>query len=57
MTCKDCINFDVCTIGNENDEIMCNLFKDKSRIIELPYPLRTKVFVIRSQSYTFLKII
>lgn len=50
MTCKDCINFNVCTIGNENDEIMCNLFKDKSRIIELPYPLRTKVFVIRSQS-------
>lgn len=36
MTCKDCINFDVCTIGNENDETMCNLFKDKSRIIELP---------------------
>lgn len=35
-TCKDCINYDVCTIGNENDETMCNLFKDKSHIIELP---------------------
>lgn len=36
MTCKDCINFDNCTIGNEKDTTMCDLFKDKSRFIELP---------------------
>ena len=28
----------------------CLHFKDKSKYIELPYPLRTKVFVIRSQT-------
>lgn len=64
MTCKctDCIHYNVCSekdgttnfYGKEfacNDvEKRCQYFKDKSLIVELPYPLRTKVFVIRSQS-------
>lgn len=62
MTCKDCYHCDVCSekdgttnfYGKEfacNDvEKRCQYFKDKSLIVELPYPLRTKVFVIRSQS-------
>lgn len=40
MNCKDCIHYEVCAIEvvlntaiNEN----CNFFKDKSKIIELPY--------------------
>lgn len=60
MTCKKCYHCDVCSekdgttnfYGKEfacNDvEKRCQYFKDKSRIVELPYPLRTKVFVIRS---------
>lgn len=50
ITCENCIHYDVC--GLEHDEALtfCGDFKDKSRIIELPYPLRKKVFVIRSQS-------
>lgn len=50
MNFKDCYHSDVC--GFECDDAITFYadFKDKSRIIELPYPLRTKVFVIRSQT-------
>lgn len=57
MTCKDCISYEACKFNNKNlpeeyepIEWQCDNFKDKSRCIELPYPLRTKVFVIRSQT-------
>lgn len=57
MTCKDCISYEACKFNNKNlpeeyepIEWQCDNFKDKSRYIELPYPLRTKVFVIRSQT-------
>ena len=57
MTCKDCYHYDACKFYNKNlpeeydpIEWQCDNFKDKSRHIELPYPLRTKVFVIRSQT-------
>ena len=57
MTCKDCISYEACKFNNKNlpeeydpIEWQCDNFKDKSRIVELPYPLKTKVFVIRSQS-------
>jgi hypothetical protein len=57
MTCKDCYHYDACKFYNKNlseeydtIEWQCDNFKDKSLIVELPYPLRTKVFVIRSQS-------
>jgi len=57
MTCKDCISYEACKFNNKNlpeeydpIEWQCDNFKDKSLIVELPYPLKTKVFVIRSQS-------
>lgn len=57
MTCKDCYHYDACKFYNKNlpeeydtIEWQCDNFKNKSLIVELPYPLRTKVFVIRSQS-------
>lgn len=57
MTCKDYYHYDACKFYNKNlleeydtIEWQCDNFKDKSLIVELPYPLRTKVFVIRSQS-------
>ena len=57
MTCKDCISYEACKFNNKNlpeeyepIEWQCDNFKDKLRYIELPYPLRTKVFVIRSQT-------
>lgn len=57
MTCKDCISYEACKFNNKNlpeeyepIEWQCDNFKNKSRYIELPYPLRTKVFVIRSQT-------
>ena len=57
MTCKDCYHYDACKFYNKNlpeeydtIEWQCDNFKDKSLIVELPYPLRTKVFVIRSQT-------
>lgn len=57
MTCKDCISYEACKFNNKNlpeeydpIEWQCDYFKDKSLVVELPYPLRTKVFVIRSQT-------
>lgn len=57
MACKDCYHYDACKFYNKNlpeeydtIEWQCDNFKDKSLIVELPYPLRTKVFVIRSQT-------
>ena len=57
MTCKDCYHYEACKFYNKNlpeeydpIEWQCDNFKDKSLIVELPYPLRTKVFVIRSQT-------
>jgi hypothetical protein len=57
MTCKDCISYEACKFNNKNlpeeydpIEWQCDNFKDKSLVVELPYPLRTKVFVIRSQT-------
>lgn len=57
MTCKDCYHYEACKFNNKNlpeeydpIEWQCDNFKDKSLVVELPYPLRTKVFVIRSQT-------
>lgn len=37
MTCKDCYHYEMCLprVAVSNDKI-CQYFKDKSRIIELP---------------------
>lgn len=64
MTCKDCCHYDVCCLRilynmdydllnhiNTNAE-KCEHFKDKSRIIELPYRLGDKVYkIIRGFSF------
>lgn len=51
MTCNDCLHYKMClarvAVG---DNKICQYFKDKSLFVELPYPLRKKVFVIRSQT-------
>lgn len=57
MTCKDCIHYDVCmdytTLKNSNfaqdfngSDIICDHFKDKSRIVELPCKIGDKVWFL-----------
>ena len=57
MTCKDCIHYDVCmdytSLKNSNfaqnfneSDIICDHFKDKSRIVELPCKVGDKVYYI-----------
>ena len=53
MTCKDCYHYDACKFYNKNlpeeydtIEWQCDNFKDKSRIIELPYKVGDKVYYI-----------
>ena len=51
MTCKDCIHYDVCVIvehrTDDEDyytEYGCKDFKNKSKIIELPYKVGDDVY-------------
>lgn len=50
VTCKDCIHYEVCrALCKSKEELMpCVVFKDRSRFVELPYPLkpRDKVWYI-----------
>lgn len=54
MTCKDCIHRDVCLEnGNIKHEtasmkIVCHLFKNKFKLIELPVEIGDKVWFIKS---------
>lgn len=64
MNCKDCYHCDVChlriSLNMDYDEVKdkpitemekrCEYFKNKSRIIELPCKVGTKVYVISSQT-------
>ena len=63
MTCKDCCHYDVCCLRilynmdydllnhiNTNAE-ECEHFKNKSRIIELPYKVGDKVYYITIKRY------
>ena len=53
MTCKDCIHYEACDFHfnlKEYPPDNCTLFKDKSRFIELPCKVGTKVYVISSQT-------
>lgn len=62
MTCKDCYHFDVCNTilknalsCDDNDcSQECQLFKDKSKIIELPCKVGDTVYFIKS-AFTYLK--
>jgi hypothetical protein len=58
MTCKDCIHYDACKFYNKNlpeeydtIEWQCDNFKDKSRIVELPYKVGDKVYYITIKRY------
>lgn len=47
ITCKDCIHYDVCGFNEYKDfNEICSFFKDKSRIVELPCEIGTKLFLI-----------
>lgn len=48
MTCKDCIHCDVCPMGIMCEEAtgVCDVFKDKSRFIELPCKVGDVVYDI-----------
>lgn len=49
MTCKDCIHYDVCEAHLKLNDIpleLCGLFKDKSRIVELPCKVGDTVYVL-----------
>lgn len=52
-TCKDCIHFDVCNkqkITNHRiSQSVCNHFKDKSLVLDLPCKVGDTVYVIFSQ--------
>lgn len=50
MTCKDCIHYDVCGSTEQLTEgfIPCNLFKDKSRFVELPCKVSDAIFFINT---------
>lgn len=60
--CKDCYHFDVCNLilknalsCDDNDcSQECQLFKDKSRIVELPCKVGDTVYFIKS-AFTYLK--
>lgn len=45
MTCKDCIHYELCSY-DEPDINMCELFRDKSLIIELPCKVGDTVYKI-----------
>ena len=53
-TCKDCIHFGICKKGFPWADGVgggwCEDFKDKSRLVELPYKVGSEVEVIRSQT-------
>lgn len=48
--CKDCINYGDCKVAELNAsneaEIWCNLFKDRSRFVELPCKVGDTVYII-----------
>ena len=45
-TCKDCIHFVVCDEVPTKSADDCDFFKDRARLIELPYDLEQTVFVL-----------
>ena len=62
MTCKDCVHYEVCAeqdamLGeNTIDEIVgvenhCELFKPKSRFVELPCEVGQTVYVLEPEKY------
>lgn len=47
-SCKDCINYDVCSTKGANCDRAnhCEMFKDHNRFVELPCKAGDKVFVV-----------
>lgn len=47
MTCKDCFHYEVCCDEYELEHAEnCNNFKDKSKIVELPFKVGDMVYVL-----------
>lgn len=63
MTCKDCYHFDVCNLilknalscDNNDCSQECPLFKDKSRIVELPCKVGDTLYTNMSVSGWYLR--
>lgn len=56
MTCKDCYHYDACKFYNKNlpeeydtIEWQCDNFKDKSRIIELPFIAMIEQYLVNGK--------
>lgn len=47
-SCKDCINYDVCSTKGANCDRgnNCMMYKDRNRFVELPCKVGNKVFVV-----------
>lgn len=46
MTCKDCVNYEVCFKTSADNREHCEHFQDKSKFIELPCKIGDKVFIV-----------
>ena len=55
MTCKDCIHYEVCQFHIDEETKMtvaeCSNFKDKSKYIELPCKIGSKVYIVWGPKY------
>lgn len=59
MTCKDCIHNELCEVMHKfgvvdlpyNDETICELFKNKADVIELPCKVGDTLWVIISEEF------
>ena len=68
MTCKDCIHYEICTPYVSPSESFpevggCKCFKDKSRYIELPCRVGSKIYMLVTKRskvglppFTFIKV-
>ena len=56
-TCKDCINYDVCSKMNTNCDRgnHCEMFKDREKFVKLPCKVGDKVYYITGLSRKIIK--
>lgn len=66
MNCKDCFHYDICLQWSTeplNNADWCSNFKDKDRVVELPYKVGDKVYLfysgggIREETITDITIV
>lgn len=61
MTCKECYHFGLCrynsNVSNADNLEICDDFKDKSKIIELPCKVGDIVYVIYDKYVTSAKVL